>query len=352
MTDNNDVRKVDKDLKNSVINDVENSSEKIELRHDTTTILELTDTASTFQTIVNNSNISIATSAILSASRLVNVTNCFFSLECLSTSILIDKRSIDDMLKVVTSYNKVWANENSQAIKKITEAARNLIDNYQIDCSNILKNINEFLRSLPSKYTQDEIEQITSRIQCLAESGWVIYFRDRNTYSRLIAEEWSVLEVEWIELLRDKLRDGDFIIDLQESEGYSKPLVKSMIECYLNQNFYAAYTLGSLAIDGALSRVSERFSSNKRIPVGYKAVEEIDTIFVEKTLSDVGLMHWLYNFFKDTNRFTLDEPNRHMIGHGRWDREIEEKDFLKLFNTILYIYDEYDNWLENVDTIR
>ena len=48
MTDNNDVRKVDKDLKNSVINDVENSSEKIELRHDTTTILELTDTASTF----------------------------------------------------------------------------------------------------------------------------------------------------------------------------------------------------------------------------------------------------------------------------------------------------------------
>lgn len=78
MTDNNDVRKVDKDLKNSVINDVENSSEKIELRHDTTTILELTDTASTFQTIVNNSNISIAASAILSASRLVNVTNCFF----------------------------------------------------------------------------------------------------------------------------------------------------------------------------------------------------------------------------------------------------------------------------------
>ena len=25
--------------------------------------------------------------------------------------------------------------------------------------------------------------------------------------------------------------------------------------------------------------------------------------------------------------------------------------FLKLFNTILYIYDEYDKWLENLDTI-
>ena len=62
-------------------------------------------------------------------------------------------------------------------------------------------------------------------------------------------------------------------------------------------------------------------------------------------------MHWLYNFFKDTNRFTLDEPNRHMVGHGRWEKEIEEKDFLKLFNTILYIYDEYDKWLENLDTI-
>lgn len=125
-----------------------------------------------------------------------------------------------------------------------------------------------------------------------------------------------------------------------------------MVDCYFNRNFYAAYTLGSLAIDGALNRISEMTSLEKKIPVGHRAIKEIDNIFFDKSFSDIGLMHWLYNFFKDTNRFTLDEPNRHMIGHGRWEREIEEKDFLKLFNTILYIYDEYDNWLENVDTIR
>ena len=200
-------------------------------------------------------------------------------------------------------------------------------------------------------YTHEEIEQIISGVKLLAESGWVIYFREKNVYQHILAEEWNCLEEEWIELLRDKLRDRDFIIDLQKSECYSEPLVKSMVGCYLNQNFYAAYTLGSLAIDSALNRITEMISSRKKIPVGYKAVEEVDTIFIEKSFSDVGLMHWLYNFFKDTNRFTLDEPNRHMVGHGRWEKEIEEKDFLKLFNTILYIYDEYDKWLENLDTI-
>lgn len=35
-----------------------------------------------------------------------------------------------------------------------------------------------------------------------------------------------------------------------------------------------------------------------------------------------------------------------MVGHGRWEREIGEIDFLKLFNTLLYIFDEYDYWAE------
>ena len=154
------------------------------------------------------------------------------------------------------------------------------------------------------------------------------------------------MEDEWIELLRDKLKNEDFIIDLQNSPCYSAPLVKSMVDCYFNRNFYAAYTLGSLAIDGALNRISEMTSLEKKIPVGHRAIKEIDNIFIDKSFSDVGLMHWLYRFFKDTNRFTLDEPNRHMIGHGRWEKEIEEQEFLKLFNVLLYICDEYDYWEE------
>lgn len=46
--------------------------------------------------------------------------------------------------------------------------------------------------------------------------------------------------------------------------------------------------------------------------------------------------------FLDTNRFILDEPNLHMIVHGRWEKEIEEQEFLKLLNAMLYICDEYD----------
>lgn len=104
----------------------------------------------------------------------------------------------------------------------------------------------------------------------------------------------------WIEFLRDKLNNEDFIIALQNSPCYSGPLVKSMVDCYFNRNFYAAYTLGSLAIDGALNRISEMISSRKKIPVWYKAVEESDAIFIDKSFRVIGLMHWLFNFFKDT----------------------------------------------------
>ena len=57
---------------------------------------------------------------------------------------------------------------------------------------------------MPKKIKQ--AEQIISRVQLLAENGWVIYFWDRNVYQRVHAEEWHTLEDEWIELLRDKLK--------------------------------------------------------------------------------------------------------------------------------------------------
>lgn len=51
------------------------------------------------------------------------------------------------------------------------------------------------------------------------------------------------------------------------------------------------YTLGSLAIDSALNRISEMTSLEKKIPVGHRAIKEIDNIFIDKSFSDVGLMH-------------------------------------------------------------
>lgn len=348
MIDSIKVKKVEIDSKKIPLDSSTNLSERIKLGQKTTPISVLADTFSSFQATVNANIISelTATSNVLSSAKLVNITNLTTSLLSLPSLIQVDKSVINVMLEVIDSYNKMLSSTHLQAIQNIAESAKNLIASYQIDYSKTFSGINELLKSLPSIYTQEEIEQIISRVQLLAENGWVIYFRDRNVYQRLLAEEWNTLEDEWLELLRDKLKNEDFIIDLQNSACYSAPLVKSMVDCYFNRNFYAAYTLGSLAIDGALNRISEMTSLEKKIPVGHRAIKEIDNIFIDKSFSDVGLMHWLYSFFKDTNRFTLDEPNRHMISHGRWEKEIEEQEFLKLFNAMLYICDEYDYWEE------
>lgn len=348
MTDSNKVKKVEKDSIKIGLDSSTNLFEKIKLGQNTTAISVLSDTFSNFQATVNSNIISglIATSNVLSSAKLVNFANLTTPLVSLPSLIQVEKSAINIMSEVVDSYNKTLSSTHLQAIQNIADSAKNLIASYQIDYSKIFSGINELLKSLPSIYTKEEIEQIISRVQLLAENGWVIYFRDKNVYQRILTEEWITLEDEWIEMLRDKLKNEDFIIDLQNSPCYSAPLIKSMVDCYFNRNFYATYTLGSLAIDGALNRISEMTSLEKRIPVGHRAIKEIDNIFIDKSFSDLGLMHWLYDFFKDTNRFTLDEPNRHMIGHGRWEKEIEEKEFLKLFNAMLYICDEYDYWAE------
>ena len=330
MIDSIKVKKVEIDSKKIPLDSSTNLSEKIKLGQNTTPISVLADTFSSFQATVNANIISelTATSNVLSSAKLVNITNLTTSLLSLPSSIQVDKSVINVMLEVIDSYNKMLSSTHLQAIQNIAESAKNLIASYQIDYSKTFSGINELLKSLPSIYTQEEIEQIISRVQLLAENGWVIYFRDRNVYQRLLAEEWNTLEDEWLELLRDKLKNEDFIIDLQNSACYSAPLVKSMVDCYFNRNFYAAYTMGSLAIDGALNRISEVTSFEKKIPVGHRSIKEIDNIFIDMSFSDVGLMHWLYNFFKDTKRFALDEPNTHMVGCGRWEKEIGETDFL------------------------
>lgn len=266
MTDSNKVKKVEIDSKKIALNSATNLYEKIKIEQNTAASSVLADTLSNFQVAVNTSNISgiIAVSNALSASKLVNITNLTTPIASLASSIQMDKIAINAMSEVTASYNKMLSSIHLQAIQNIADSAKNLIASYQIDYSKIFSGINELLKSLPSIYTQEEIEQIISRVQLLAENGWVIYFRDRNVYQCVLAEEWNTLEDEWIEMLRDKLKNEDFIIDLQNSPCYSAPLVKSMVDCYFNRNFYAAYTLGSLAIDGALNRISEMTSLEKK----------------------------------------------------------------------------------------
>ena len=75
-------------------------------------------------------------------------------------------------------------------------------------------------------------------------------------------------------------------------------------------------------------------------------MKEIEKGILDKTFNDIGLFHWLFKFFERTNRFKLNRPNRHMLGHGRWDAEISKMDFLKIFNVILYIWEEFPYWKE------
>ncbi|HFI0464443.1 TPA: hypothetical protein ACGOYX_001775, partial [Streptococcus suis] len=331
-----------------------NLSEKIGLEQTSLMISALTNSLSNFQNAINKTNLSavIAASNALKISSLANLPNLTIPFEKPSSFIQINKSAINAISEVISSHNKVWAGEYLQAIQSITESAIRLIDTYQIDDSKIVSNLSEVLKSLPSQYTKEEIEQITLRVKQLAEDGWVLYFQDSNIYRRICTEDWSEIEEKWFVKLRERLADKDFITELGNSKCYSDPLIKSMVDSYQNKNFYAAYTLATLAIDGAINRVSEMISSKKKIPVGHNAVVEIDELFFEKSFTDIGLIYWLYNFFKDTKRFTIEEPNRHMIGHGRWEGEIKEKMFLQLFNVILCINDEYDYWVEFIRFVQ
>ena len=191
MTDSNKVKKVEIDSKKITLNSATNLYEKIKIEQNTTASSVLADTLSNFQVAVNTSNISgiIAASNALSASKLVNISNLTTPIASLAASIQMDKIAINAMSEVIASYNQLLSSTHLQVIQNIAESAKNLIASYQIDYSKIFSGINELLKSLPSIYTQEEIEQIISRVQLLAENGWVIYFRDRNVYQRLLAEE-------------------------------------------------------------------------------------------------------------------------------------------------------------------
>ena len=96
--------------------------------------------------------------------------------------------------------------------------------------------------------------------------------------------------------------------------------------------------MATIIIDGVMNRISEKNNSkNNYVPVGYPTVDILKEEFVDRTLLDTGLLKWLHLFFENTNKFTLDWPNRHMINHGRWVEELSKKNFLKIFNTLMYI---------------
>ena len=288
---------------------------------------ELIESCSLIQNTVNNSNMA---SIVASASSILA--------HQLAEAVKVSLPQVN----INASYNNMLSSLHIEVFQNIANSVNKIIDGLQFDYSKLALYLGEILKNFPSPYSENEISEIISNVKRLAEQGWVIYYDFGDIYRRINIDNIEELEDEWLTQLKIDLSSEDIYSELKESLCYPETLIESMFESYKSKNYYAAYTLATLAIDGALNRIAEQVTNKDRIPVGYPSVEVLDKQFVDKTFSDVGLIHWLFNFFKDTNRFTIEEPNRHMIGHGRWEGTISEKDFLKLFNVMLCLLANFE----------
>lgn len=260
----------------------------------------------------------------------------------------------ESLSKASVVYNKAISPQTLKSIQAISESAKRIVETTQINYADIISGLGEIVQKILKPYKDEEFEDMKFNIEKTADKGWVVYYFVGNTFERLKSADISEIENEWVELLKRDLDNKDTIEKLSKCHWYSSYLIDSMYECYKCKNYYAAYTLATLAIDGAVNRIAEELSiedgtSRKRNIVGYRAVKGIEDKIEKHSLTYFGLFKWLYNFFQYTEMFTLDEPNRHIIGHGRWDKEISELQFLKVFNTLLFISDrlllEFDDVL-------
>ena len=256
-----------------------------------------------------------------------------------ATSILNNQRYLKILSDTEAAFSAISLKTQIDNIGRILEPIHNIFDK---SAFNFTESLKEFLKKYHEPYSETEAEAITLNIEKLAEEGWVIYHSYSDDYRTICTIDFEVLIKEWQTLLKEDLEDKELIQELKDSTYYSEPLIDSMIESYRSQNYYAAYTLATIAIDGALNRFSEQYSNKDKILVGYNSVDLLNNKIVNKTFSDISLFHWLFKFFVRTNNFTLEEPNRHMICHGRWEQPLFETDFLKLFNVLLCILENFE----------
>ena len=256
-----------------------------------------------------------------------------------ATSILNNQRYLKILSDTEAAFSAISLKTQIDNIGRILEPIHNIFDK---SAFNFTESLKEFLKKYHEPYSETEAEAITLNIEKLAEEGWVIYHSYSDDYRTICTIDFEVLIKEWQTLLKEDLEDKELIQELKDSTYYSEPLIDSMIESYRSQNYYAAYTLATIAIDGALNRFSEQYSNKEKILVGYKSVDLLNNKIVNKTFSDISLFHWLFKFFVRTNNFTLEEPNRHMICHGRWEQPLFETDFLKFFNVLLCILENFE----------
>lgn len=254
------------------------------------------------------------------------------------------------MAKELVNIKKVIpASYSFNSLNSLSTSMRDFLNSYQTTIFNDISAISEVLKSLSDHYSEEEIADIKSKLEILATKGWVVYFQDRNFSYDVEAEDFEEVEEFWFEMLENDIADEKTIFKLEKSQFIPAVLIQAMIQSYQSENYYAAYTMATIIIDGVMNRVSEKnYSKDNYVPVGRSTVGILSKKFVEKSLLDTGLLKWLYLFFENTNKFTLNWPNRHMVNHGRWTGEISKRDFLKIFNTVLYIDEAVNNRISYV----
>ena len=273
----------------------------------------------------------------------------------LKTQLLKKKDSVIEKpsLKRFSEQNKELFKSLNKSSQIISTLSQSIATDYLVELRRQLSNLSEVVKNARTPYTEEERKRIIDKVEIFADKGWVIFFPNRAVVNQLLLDDTEGIEVEWLDNLKEIISDTSNIEYLAKSQCFSYHLIQSMALSYSEQNYYAAYTLASIAIDGALNRLTEPLSSDadKKTAVGHRVLRKINEQISpgEKTVFDYGLLHWCYNFFADTQRFTINYPNRHMIVHGRWDDEISEEEFLKLFNVLLYLEENFDYWAGIID---
>lgn len=261
-----------------------------------------------------------------------------------------NKTLIDAAGTLTKSYTEAIkvANIPFDSISSMSATLQTFLKNFQ---STIFKDLSNFTKILETTttHTEEEIKDIQYKLNILAERGWIVYFLDYDLFYDVKIDDFEEVEEYWFELLESDLEDKNIITKLEQSQFIPSVLTQSMVQSYQSENYYAAYTVATIIIDGALNRFAEagRNTGNK-LKVGYKAVDFLDSEFTNQSLRDSGFIEWLKLFFADTKNFTLERPNRHMINHGRWEGQISKNDFLKIFNAVLYVEDVLSNRISYV----
>ena len=284
------------------------------------------------------------------------------SIESVMLNSLISKSAEIMKSSGVKEASEVLSEIQSQqveSLKKIAEIVNNTISTFDKSYLEALSSLSNAIAELQPLYSDEEYNKIRENIILLASKGWVVFFQNGDPVSDLISDNLEELETKWYSLLEDIINNSEKIADLGESDWYSKPLVKSMVDSYSSGNYYSAYTLATIAIDGAINRFYEKIETKSldrrkkdRVQVGYRAVKVLDQKLQDeltsKTIYDIGLISWLNDFFAYTPCFKSEKPNRHMISHGRWEDDMSKEEFLKLFNVLLYINESFDFWYEEI----